>query len=132
MNLKKNHKKQAAASFLEYAIILGVVSVVLIGMNTYIKRGIQGRLKEMTDYFISDQQVVEVNPTATTNSSVDRLADATVNGKTLIGGGTSSYLLETTDISATIRVEDKDVPASPGSIIPAEEGGAPPIVPPKQ
>lgn len=131
MNLKKNHKKQAAAGFLEYTIILGVVSVVLIGMNTYIKRGIQGRLQEMTDYFISNEQVVEINPTATTNSTTNRISDATVDGKTLIGGGTSSYLSETIDISASIRVEDKDVPESPGSIIPAEEGGAPPIVPPE-
>ena len=54
MKQKRNHKRQAATSFLEYTIILGVASAVLIGMNTYVKRGIQGRLKEMTDFFISN------------------------------------------------------------------------------
>ena len=42
-NLSKKNK--SGVSFMEYAVILGVASTVLLGMSTYIKRGIQGRVK---------------------------------------------------------------------------------------
>ena len=99
---------KSASSFMEYTIILGVVSAVLIGMNTYVKRGVQARLKEMTDYFISNEQVVEVNPTATTTSSTNRLTNSTANGQTFIGGGTSNQVLETISINATSTSEDRN------------------------
>jgi len=121
MSLKKNPKNQAAASLIEYAIILGVVSAVLMGMSTYVKRGFQGRLKEMTDYFISDKQVAEVNPTATTSSSTDRTQGATGTTEAFIGGGTSASLLEEASISATSRSEDQTVPPSPNPLIPTDE-----------
>ncbi len=38
-----------AQSTLEYAILIAVVVGALIGMQTYVKRGLQGRLQEATD-----------------------------------------------------------------------------------
>jgi len=38
-----------AQSTLEYAILIAVVVGALIGMQTYVKRGLQGRLKAATD-----------------------------------------------------------------------------------
>lgn len=37
-----------ASSVLEYAIALGIVSMTLTAMSTYLKRGIQARVKDMT------------------------------------------------------------------------------------
>ena len=38
-----------AQSTLEYAILIAVVVGALIGMQTYVKRGLQGRLRTATD-----------------------------------------------------------------------------------
>jgi len=41
------HKK--GQSTLEYAVIIAVVVAALIAMQTYVKRGLQGRLKQASD-----------------------------------------------------------------------------------
>lgn len=132
MNPKRNNKNETASSFMEYVLILGVVSAILIGMNTYIKRGIQNRLKEMTDYFLSNEQVERVNPTATTSSSMDRTAVATGTTEAFIGGGTRASLLEEASITATSRSEDQTVPPSPGPFTPAGAGRVIPPPPPQR
>jgi len=43
-------------NFLDLALIIGVVGLVFIGMEAYIKRGIQGKVKDATDFIISDTQ----------------------------------------------------------------------------
>ncbi len=95
-----------ASSLLEYSIILGVVSLVLITMNLYIKRGVQGKVKDMTDYFIGREQIVEINPTATTNSRNTSVANSTVNSNVLVGGGRRITTTETANINASSRVID--------------------------
>lgn len=42
-------RERKAQSTLEYAILIGVVVAALIGMQTYIKRGYSGKLKESAD-----------------------------------------------------------------------------------
>ncbi len=44
--------RNKAQSTAEYAILIGVVIGVLIVMQTYVKRGIQGRFKDSTDDFV--------------------------------------------------------------------------------
>ena len=41
--------KRKAQSTLEYAILIGVIVAALIGMQRYLKRGYQGKLKESAD-----------------------------------------------------------------------------------
>lgn len=41
---------------MDLALIIGVVGLVFIGMEVYIKRGIQGKVKDLTDYIVSDKQ----------------------------------------------------------------------------
>ena len=43
----KNKKAQSVA---EYVIILGLVVATVVAMQTYVKRGIQGRVKDAVDY----------------------------------------------------------------------------------
>lgn len=45
-------KKSRASTITEYALILGTVFLSLVGMNTYLKRGIQARVKDLTTHFI--------------------------------------------------------------------------------
>lgn len=63
-------RKIRGGSILEYSLMLGVVILVFMGMNTYVKRGFQARVKDMTDYFIGGEQIGEVNPTALTSSTI--------------------------------------------------------------
>lgn len=41
--------KNRAQSTVEYAVIIGVVVTALLAINIYMKRGIQGKLRESTD-----------------------------------------------------------------------------------
>ena len=58
-------------SILEYSLLLGIIGLVFIGMNTYVKRALQGRIKDMTNQFIGSEQVGDVNPTAVSGSYVN-------------------------------------------------------------
>jgi hypothetical protein len=44
--------KSRASAITEYALILGTVFLSLVGMNIYLKRGIQARVKDLTTHFI--------------------------------------------------------------------------------
>jgi len=43
----KNKKAQSTA---EYVIVLGLIVAAVVAMQTYIKRGFQGRIKDAVDY----------------------------------------------------------------------------------
>ncbi len=40
-------KKNRAQSMMEYAVLIAAVSAALVGMQIYIKRGMQGRLRDL-------------------------------------------------------------------------------------
>ena len=128
MGIKRDFKDKAASSFMEYALILGVASAVLIGMNTYIKRGIQGRLKEMTDYFISPTQLVEINPTL---SQTNTLSEATINNEGFLGGGAREGRSETRNIQASSSVKDIE-PLFQAPVTDGESSSPPPTPVPTQ
>ncbi len=44
------YANRRAQSTAEYVIVLGLIVAVVIAMQTYIKRGFQGRIKEAVDY----------------------------------------------------------------------------------
>ena len=54
LRIFRNKKAQTTA---EYAILIGLVVAALVAMQTYVKRGLQGRMKDATD------QVAMQNPT---------------------------------------------------------------------
>ncbi|MBU0504005.1 MAG: hypothetical protein ABH882_02085 [Candidatus Omnitrophota bacterium] len=56
-------KRNKAQNLSEYAIILGLVSVALITMQVYMKRGVQGKLRDLADQ-ISPTQYERGNTTA--------------------------------------------------------------------
>lgn len=65
------NRKNRAQNLTEYAIILGLISAALIGMQVYIKRSVQGRLRDLANQ-ISPEQYERGNTTAnytTTRSS---------------------------------------------------------------
>ena len=45
-NLSKNSKAQ---SLIEYSIVIGIISIVLVSMNPFLKRAYQGMIKTVAD-----------------------------------------------------------------------------------
>lgn len=56
-------RKRRAQSTLEYALVIAAVVAALVAVNVYVKKGIQGRLKESTD-----QVGKQFDPTSVTYS----------------------------------------------------------------
>lgn len=55
--LRLNRKAQSTA---EYVIVLGLIVAAVIAMQTYVKRGLQGRIKEAVDYVGEESQTAGV------------------------------------------------------------------------
>jgi len=52
--IRKSPFNSRGQSTAEYAILIGLVVAVAIAMQTYVKRGMQGRLHDASDKFYSD------------------------------------------------------------------------------
>jgi len=60
--------RKKAQSLTEYGILIGIVTAALIAMQVYIKRGIQGRIKDLADQLSAthyEPHNVEANYTIT-------------------------------------------------------------------
>ena len=68
----------------DLAVIIGVVGLVFVGMETYIKRGLQGKVRDWTDYIVSNQQSAAKGAVASTSTLT---ADSTMNSEEFAGGG---------------------------------------------
>jgi Flp pilus assembly pilin Flp len=116
MYYRNRVNNQAASAFVEYAIILGVIAVVILTMNTYVKRGVQGKVKDMTDFFIGgakDVQVSQVDPNVTTTSHSETNLDptktdlgSTYKTEILVGGDTKLKLMDKTHIEGNSQTLD--------------------------
>lgn len=79
------HKAQTT---LEYAILIGVIVAALIAMQTYVKRGFQGKLRENADNM--GEQFAPLNTTYTYNTnsssnSTETIADSGVTNTEITG-----------------------------------------------
>ncbi len=122
MRCRKIPLNRIASSFMEYIIILGIISTVLWGMNIYMKRGIQGKVKDLTDSFIGKEQEADISPTAVTTSSAKSDYDSTVNTQGSLGGGWSVSSSEKVGYKAESKIVDTDVPDTAGNFVPASGG----------
>ena len=66
---KRNLRGQ---STLEYVILAGFVVAALIAIGVYMKRGIQGRLRESTDQIGQQYSVEHTTSEYTTNTDIDQ------------------------------------------------------------
>lgn len=77
----KFHKSKAQ-SVLEYVILLAVIVGALVVMQIYIKRGVQGRLREATDDIGEQFDPKHQNYTSTTKSTSTVHEETTKEGVT--------------------------------------------------
>ena len=64
MRWKSFHRGQ---NLTDLALIIGVVGLVCAGMQVYIKRSVQGKVKNLTDYILSDRQADDSTRISTTH-----------------------------------------------------------------
>jgi uncharacterized protein (UPF0333 family) len=90
--------KKKAQSTLEYAVLIGVVVAGLIAMQTYVKRGFQGKLRENAD------SIGEAFSPGYTTYNVDHRS--ATNSREVVGNGTT-----TTDVRSQTndRTGNEDV-----------------------
>lgn len=76
----------------EYAIVIGLVIAAIVAMQVYVKRGLQGRVKDAVDYRDSGDSVtgktVQYEPYYTQSSMTSTQAVSDTE-KTATGGGVS-------------------------------------------
>ena len=77
--------REKGQSTAEYAILIGVVIGVLLVVQTYVKRGMQGRFKDSTDDFVYmveyDETKAGADWTAVTGTSAAIMSDQWEYGK---------------------------------------------------
>lgn len=56
LRILRNKKGQNTA---EYAVLIGLVVAVLLTMQTYVKRGIQGKMKSVSDDFTTEMKATD-------------------------------------------------------------------------
>lgn len=114
-----------ASALMEFAIVLGLVSAVLVTMNIYMKRGLQGKVKDITDYFISAGQSAQedqIDPEVETTSVVKANPVSTLVDKTNIGGGKELTFSETNLISVeSTTIDTGNSPTNP-DLVSTDEG----------
>jgi len=96
--------------FLEYALIIGIVAAALITIQLYVKRGLQGRVRQMTDVFIGETQVSQVDKEVVSGSLTTTEPfgpmTRTERRQFLPGGATSREYTEDKKTEAESRTED--------------------------
>jgi hypothetical protein len=75
-----------AQSIWEYAIVIVLASLVFIGMSTYFRRGVQGKLKDLSDSQIAPVQYVagQTKSDTTTTSKAKQEIETQKNARTTI------------------------------------------------
>lgn len=95
MRNKDMHKGQ---STLEYAVIIVVVSAALLAMQIYMKRGVQGKMRESTDSIGEQFDAVKTESSFTSSQSVGTTVQEIAGGVTNVysgsGGGVPSETQE--------------------------------------
>jgi len=84
--------RERAQNFTELALVIGIVGIVLMGMQVYVKRGISAKVRDLTDAMIGAEQSaysvdvagLEINEADSGISLISRTTESTA-----IGGVTS-------------------------------------------
>lgn len=91
--------KEKSQSLVEYAFILVIVGTALMGMQMYMKRGIQAVIKTSTDQLGAQQVTINSRKQASTISTTSGSRSGTV-GIQVSTGGIQTRDIDTTDTSS--------------------------------
>lgn len=106
--------RNKAQSTAEYAILIGLVVGVLVVMQTYLKRGIQGRVKDAADEYVTSidddtanwSEISGVNPALETQWEFDKYG-AQRTRETLEGTSTTEAIADNEEGKVTREITEK-------------------------
>lgn len=102
-------KKSGGQSISEYTLIVGIVAVAIIGMQVYMKRGIQAVIRVAADEVGSQEDAMEdVEKGDLQNSTFDTAVVAESRLITSEGGAQAKVFDVTTDSSGNSTYESKE------------------------
>lgn len=120
----KKHFNLKAQSTLEYAILVVIIIGVLLAMQVYIKRGLQGRLKSSTDDIGEQYSVGEggvYNKTTRTQSRViENSKDGATNTTTEYANTTTNILTNWKTTEEFFSVLEASEEAKDGTAVPGD------------
>lgn len=95
----KIYKNKSGNVFAEYAILIGIVLSAMVAMDTYIKRNIQGKVKDLTDFIIYKEPPASPGapPSSSAGSSLTT-SSAKLNSSVEYTGKQSSSLISSPGI----------------------------------
>jgi hypothetical protein len=100
-----------AQNITEVALVIAIVGLVFVGMDMYLRRGMQGKIKDLTDNTLGKGQygyTSDVSGLSVLKSNADTTADSsvTISGST---GGTRQTVKKD-DITMTATSDSEYVP----------------------
>lgn len=105
-------RSQRGQSTAEYAILVSLVIASIVAMQTYVKRGLQGKVKDATDHVSDEMQQAGVTGTTTQYepyyASNDFKVSQSQDNKTTVGEGqtvTRTVNKDTTERTGTSKQE---------------------------
>ncbi len=90
--------KRKGQSTLEYAVIIAVVVGALVAMQIYMKRGVEGKLRESTDNIGEQFDAEKTTVSRTTNrtgTTVQTVSGGVTTSATGVGGGVAETHTDT-------------------------------------
>lgn len=82
--MKMNRRK--GQNLVDLAVILGVAGLIFVTMQTYVKRGVQGKVKDATDLILSSTQA---DAEGSTYQQANTETDSNMNKSTFVGGSST-------------------------------------------
>lgn len=98
--------KKKAQSLTEYSVCLAVVLVALITMNLYVKRGLQGRYKDLVDYTVDKVSDIRQYEPYYVDSEHTTITNTTT-GEIMSNGGSFTRTIDDTSIRPIWRDTEK-------------------------
>lgn len=100
--------KNEAQSLTEYSICLAIVLIALITMNFYVKRGLQGRYKDLTDYTTAKALALRQYEPDYKESEYTNVMGRKIIGTTISVGGNFRRDLPAAENYMSVGGESKD------------------------
>ncbi|MFH1519361.1 MAG: hypothetical protein ABIE75_02180 [Candidatus Omnitrophota bacterium] len=92
----------------EYVILIILVVLALATMNTYLRRAIQARVKDLTDAVISDKQLASLNDPVTEKSVKNITSNSNIQKSEGRGGSSGLSISSSYTVDSTHEVESLD------------------------
>ena len=73
--------KRKAQSTLEYGVVIAVVVAALVAMQAYVKRGLQGKIKESTDQIGEQYSPEHASGTVATTVTTETTENVTIDSQ---------------------------------------------------